>query len=214
MAASEEFWNKRAERYDAKTVKGPNYAKRIERVKAWLHDTAVVLDVGCASAEITLDIAPHVGQIHGIDVSAGMIELARKKASERGIHNARFSRTDPRISPRNIPDDPDLAEGSFDAVTAYSVIHLLEDVPGTLVRLHDLLKPGGKLITETPCIGDWNIGWKMLVKLAMLFGMAPQVVMLKVAELESMIADAGFEVMESKVYNPKSRLQCIMAKKQ
>jgi len=25
--------------------------------------------------------------------------------------------------------------------------------------------------------------------------------------------DAGFEVIESKVHNPKSRLQCIMAKK-
>ena len=47
----------------------------------------------------------------------------------------------------------------------------------------------------------------------MLIGMAPPVVMLKVAELESMSAAPGFEVMESKVHNPKSRFQCIMAKR-
>ena len=28
-----------------------------------------------------------------------------------------------------------------------------------------------------------------------------------------MIAAAGFEVLESKVYNPKSRMHCILARK-
>ena len=205
MPASKNFWDKKAKRYDAQTVKGPNYAKRIERVKAWLEDTDIVLDVGCASAQITLDLAPHLGQIHGIDVSANMIEIATKRAQEAGVHNARFSQLDPA--------DPSLAEASFDAATAYSVLHLVDDVPSTLARLRDLLKPGGTLITETPCIGDWNPLWRILVKLAMLVGMAPPVLTLNVAELESLLAEAGFEVVESTVYNPKSRLQCILARK-
>ena len=205
LPTSKRFWDRQAARYDAKMVKGPNYAKRLERVDAWIEDSGVVLDVGCASGELTLDIAPHVGQIHGIDVSPQMIELARTKADERGIENAHFSSVEPA--------DPSLAEGSFDAITAFSVFHLFEDVPGTLLRLRDLLGPGGILITETPCIGSWNPSWRILVKLAMLIRMAPLVRMLKVAELESMITDTGFDVVESKVYNPKSRMQCIMARK-
>ncbi len=205
MPASKNFWDKRAERYDAKLYKGPNYAARLERAAAVFKDTDNVLDVGCASGEITLDLAPHAGQIRGIDHSANMVEVANTKARERGITNARFEQMEPA--------DPRLAEGAFNAVTAYSLIHLLDDAHATLARLRDLLVPGGHLITETPCLGDWNIVWRVLIKLAMLVGMAPPVLSLKVAELESMIADAGFEVLESKVYNAKSGLQCVLARK-
>ena len=205
MPTSKRFWDKQAARYDAKMVKASNYAKRLERLDAWIEDSGVVLDVGCASGELTLDVAPHVGQIHGIDVSPRMIELARAKAKERGIGNAHFSAVEPA--------DSSLADASFDAITAFSVFHLFEDVPGMLLRLRDLLRPGGVLITETPCLGSWNPGWRILVKLAVLVRMAPFVRVLTVAELESMITDAGFDVVESKVYNPKSRMQCIMARK-
>ncbi len=205
MPASKNFWDKRAERYDAKLYKGPNYAARLERAAAVIKNTDNVLDVGCATGEITLDLARHAGKILGIDHSANMVHVANAKARERGITNARFEQMEPA--------DPRLTEGTFGAVTAYSVIHLLDDVHATLARLGDLLVPGGYLVTETPCLGDWNIVWRILVKLAMFVGMAPPVLSLKVAELESMITDAGFEVLESKVYNPKSGMQCVLARK-
>lgn len=205
MPASEKFWDKRAKRYDAKLVKGPNYAARLKRAAAVFKDIDNVMDVGCASGEITLALARHTRQILGIDHSANMIKVANAKAREYGIINARFEQME--------PDDPRLAQGGFDAITAYSLIHLLDDPAATLARLNDLLVPGGYLITETPCLGDWNIVWRVLVKLAVFVGMAPPVLCLKVTELESMIGDAGFEILESKVYNPKSGLQCILARK-
>ena len=205
MPSSQGFWDKRAARYDAKLHKGPNYAARVERAAAVFEATDSVLDVGCASGEITLDLAPHAGEILGIDHSCRMVDVANAKARERDISNARFEQME--------PEDPRLAEGAFNVVTAYSVIHLLDDVPGTLGRLRDLLVPGGHLVTETPCLGDWRPVWRILVRLAVLVGMAPPVVGLRVAELESMIANAGFEILESKVYNPKSRLHCILARK-
>ena len=205
MPTSEKFWDKHAEKYDAKTVKGPNYAARLDRVAEWAGETGNVLDVGCAAGEITLDIAPRVGAVHGIDISPRMIELASAKATERDIRNAQFSAVDPA--------DSSLGEGTFDAITLFSVFHLVDDVEAMLPRLRDLLRPGGVLITETPCIGSWNPLWRVLVVLAVLTRMAPKVRVLKVDELESMIAAAGFEVEESKVYNPKSRMQCIMARR-
>ena len=205
MSASKNFWDKRANRYDAKLHKGPNYAARLERAAAVLDNTDNVLDVGCATGEITLDLAPYAGQIRGIDHSANMVDVANAKARERGITNVHFEQM--------APADSRLGEGTFNAVTAYSLIHLLDDAPATLARLRDLLVPGGHLITETPCLGDWNLVWRVLVKLAILVGMAPPVLSLKVAKLQSMIADAGFEVLERKVYNAKSGLQCILARK-
>ena len=206
MPESKQFWDKRAKKYDAKIVKGSNYAARLERVDNWLDDSANVLDVGCASGEITLDLAPHVGQILGIDVSPKMTEIANRRAHERGIENARFN--------PYVPEDPNLAEESFDGITMYSVIHVYGDPPASLRRLHDLLNRDGLLITETPCLGSWFFGWRLVVKLALLFRLVPLVHSFSVAELESMITDAGFEVVESKVYNPKSRMQCILARKQ
>lgn len=205
MPNSSDFWDRRAARYDAKLYKGPNYAARLERAAAVFGDNANVLDVGCASGEITLDLAAHAGQILGIDHSLNMVEAARGKARERGIANARFEQMQ--------AGDERLKEGSFDAITIYSVLHLVDDAPTTLSRLRDLLVPGGHLLTETPCLGDWNICWRVLVKLAVLVGMAPPILRLKVAQLEQMIADAGFEVIESKVYNPKSGMHCILGRK-
>jgi 2-polyprenyl-3-methyl-5-hydroxy-6-metoxy-1,4-benzoquinol methylase len=205
MPTSQDFWDKRADRYDAKLYKGPNYAARLERAAAVFRATDSVLDVGCASGEITLDLAPHVQEILGIDHSSRMVEAANAKARARSIRNARFEQME--------PDDPRLAEGAFNVVTAYSVVHLLDDVPAQLGRLRDLLVPGGHLITETPCLDDWNVVWRVLIRLAVLVAMVPPIVGLRAAELESMITNAGFEILDSEVYNPKSRLHCILARK-
>jgi len=205
VPASTSFWNKRAARYDAKLNKGPNYAARLKRAAAVFGDNASVLDVGCATGEITLDLAPHVGKILGIDHAPKMIEMATAKARDRNVGNARFEAM--------APDDPRLGEGTFDAITTYSVIHLLDDVPGTLARFRDLLVPGGHLMTETPCLRDWNPLWRLLLRAVVLVRVVPPIVGLRTAELESMITNAGFEIIDSKVYNPKSRQHCILARK-
>ena len=48
---------------------------------------------------------------------------------------------------------------------------------------------------------------------AVLLGTAPPISSLTQPQLESMIANAGFEIVDSKVYNPKSRQRCVLARK-
>ena len=82
--ASDKFWNKKSVGYDERTPpKGPNYAARLERAGAVLSADSRVLDVGCATGEITLDLAARCGSIVGIDTAEQMIELARGKAQQR-----------------------------------------------------------------------------------------------------------------------------------
>ena len=205
MPSSKNFWNKRAHKYDRKLYKGPNFAARLERAAEAFGENANVLDVGCATGEITLDNAKHAKQILGIDHAPRMTDVANAKARDRGIDNARFE-------PINA-SDPSLEAQSFDAITVYSVFHLVDDVPSILARLHTLLKPGGHLITETPVLGDWHILWRILIKAMVLLRFAPKITALKLADLEAMFNTAGFDILESKVHNPKSGMHCITARK-
>ena len=205
MPTSIKFWNKRAHKYDRKLYKGPNYAARLERAAAVFGENANVLDVGCATGEITLDLAQHAGQILGIDHAVNMTDAGNAKAKERGIGNCRFEPWD--------ANDPSLAPGSFDVVTNYSLLHLVDDPKATIHRFHELLKPGGHLLTEAPLLGDWNPLWRVLIGLAVFVGMCPKIDALKLIQLEKMIANTGFEVLDSSVYNPKSGMHCILARK-
>lgn len=89
MSAS--FWDKRARSYDDKIKEHDSlYESTIDSTNSLLADSDVVLDFGCGSGEMSLDIAPHVQRVHGIDVSAKMIELARQKTRDRQVDNVHF----------------------------------------------------------------------------------------------------------------------------
>ena len=205
MPTSLAFWDKVAERYDRKTVKGPNYVARIERASAWIGPGASVLDAGCAGGQITLDLAGHVGRVLGIDLSPKLIEIARARRAELGVGNARFEAI--------TAEDPSLSPGTFDAITAFSLLHLVDDQSATLRRFHELLKPGGTLIVELPCKEDIGLPLRLLIKAMTLVGKAPVVRVYSEAENRAMFEDAGFEVREIKVYNPKSMSRSVLARR-
>ncbi|MBX2851247.1 MAG: class I SAM-dependent methyltransferase [Phycisphaeraceae bacterium] len=203
MPTSHAFWDKVAEKHDRKTVKGPNYAARIERAATWIGPGASVLDVGCATGQITLDLAGRVGQVLGIDLSSKMIEIARARREELGVTNASFEVI--------AAEDPSLKPGTFDAITAYSLLHLVDDQPATLRRLCELLKPDGVLIVELPCKEDIRLHVRALVKVMTFIGKAPVVRLYSEAQNRAMFADAGFEVREVRIYNPKSKNRGVWA---
>jgi len=206
MQPTDIFWDKKSKKYDD-TIKnhGAIYEKRIQKTKSLLKETDVVLDFACATGEIGLDVASHVQQVHGIDLSEKMIELANKKARERQIDNISFSRID--------AFDQRLASHSFSAVMAFNIFHLLDDAPKVLDRLHDLLAPSGLLISETPCLGERNWIIRSLIKFAVTVGLAPMILDLKVADLESLVSSRNFKILETKIWDEKNGVQWILARK-
>lgn len=207
MPASQSFWDKAAEKYDRKTVKGPNYAARLDRAANWLGSTAKVLDVGCAGGQITLDLAPRIGSIHGIDISPKLIEIAKHRAAEDANTAGCVSFEAVSV------EDVSLDGQSFDGITAYSVLHLVEDAPATLQCFARLLKPGGVLIAEVPCLEDIPWYFRMLIPMMTLLGKAPVVQLYPQATYRTMFEQAGFEIREIKVYNPASMNRSILAYK-
>ncbi|MEM1355259.1 MAG: class I SAM-dependent methyltransferase [Planctomycetota bacterium] len=205
MPSHESFWDKIADKYDRRTVKGPNYAARLDRVAGWVGPEARVLDVGCAGGQISIDLAKRVGSVHGIDVGGRLIALARQRAQREGVGGVTFTK---------IPIEDSMLDGkSYDAITAFAVLHLVDDCAATLARMHEVLRPGGRLIIEVPYIGDWGLPIRALIRGMQLVGKAPPIHFFKQAQFEAMLRDTGFQIEESKVYNPKARQQYLLVRK-
>src|SRR5512139_1682785 len=116
---SETMWDKLASNWDTPGVSlGENDIKIIEKAKKYLNANAVILDYGCATGSIAIEMAGIVEEVHGIDLSSNMIEIAKRKAAERKIKSIDFRHA--------TIFDESLKKESFDLILALSIVHLLE----------------------------------------------------------------------------------------
>jgi SAM-dependent methyltransferase len=98
-----------------------------------------VLSLGCGIGDTELLLAPHVGEVTGIDLSPAAIRQARADAAALGIGNARF-------------EEGTSVAGRFDAIIAIFFLHHLpdEELAALPVRLKDQLSPGGVFYSLDP----------------------------------------------------------------
>ncbi len=190
MNKSEKFWDRLAKNYDMGSKKDKRgHIKAVERIKKHLNESDSVLDYGCATGTLALDLADSVNAIHGIDISAKMINAAKRKAGERKIENIDFA--------QSTLFDAKHKEESFNVILAFNVLHLLEDTRSVVRRINELLVPGGLFISTTVCLGDRksliSIGLSLLEKL----GIAPYIECFKISELEDLVASQGFQILET-----------------
>jgi SAM-dependent methyltransferase len=107
------------------------------REELGLDGTGNLLDVGCASGQLTLLLAPLFRSVTGIDASTGMIAAARARAGRAGMTGIRWLRM------RAEDISPGL--GLFRAVTFAQSFHWLNrPVVGRAIR--DVLEPGGSCV--------------------------------------------------------------------
>jgi len=205
MNKSERFWDKTASQYDQIESKDEQtYINIIKRTKTHLKISDVVLDYGCGTGLIANEISEYVKGIYAIDISSNMIEIAEKKAKERNIANINYAHT-------TIFDER-YKKGSFDVILAFHVLHLLEDEPIVLQRMNELLKPGGLLISATPCVGE-KIFLRSLLFLAGRVGLAPKIRSFKMRNLVDTIEKGNFSIVESDCLKKSSQEYFIVARK-
>jgi ubiquinone/menaquinone biosynthesis C-methylase UbiE len=206
MRDSAEFWDKRADRYSQRPVKDlESYDRTLECTRKHLSAGDDVLEVGCGTGTTALLLAPSVRQITASDVSSRMIEIAREKALVQNVRNVRFVRASVFAE--------DLERGSFDVVMGFNLLHLLEDIPGAVRRISQLLKPGGLFISKTVCLAEQSRLWSLVLAVMKALGLAPYVRCLKLAELEDIVTGAGFEIIETGLYPPSPPSRFIVARK-
>jgi len=124
-----------AARFDAELAAKPFDRALLERFGAVLDSVSVVVDLGCGPGHVGASLAPALGRVVGVDLSAGMLAQARRRHPRVTVVQGDL---------RNLP----LADGVADgAVCFYSLIHLRRpEVGGALGEIHRVLRPGGSVL--------------------------------------------------------------------
>jgi len=143
-----EFWDAQAASFDEE----PDHGLLDPEVRAaWAEvllpemprAPARVVDLGCGTGSVTLLLARAGHDVHGVDLSDGMVAAARAKVGA----SARVSRGDAA--------DPPFEPTSVDVVFARHVLWALPDPDTAVARWVRLLRPGGRLVLVE---GLWSTG--------------------------------------------------------
>lgn len=107
---------------------------------------ARVADLGCGTGTLSVLLAEQGYAVHGIDLSAEMVDAARAKADAAGV-GATFAQGDVAR--------PGLPPGGFDVALSRHVLWAMPEPSVALQRWIDLLAPGGRLVLVE---GRWSTG--------------------------------------------------------
>ena len=125
---------------------GPEFQKMLARRSSAICATHLLphlqsglrlLDLGCGPGTISVGLADAVapGELHGIDMEASQIEMARAAASAGGHENAHFRVGDATALPYE--------DASFDVVHCHALLTHVPDTQAVLAEAKRVLKPGG-----------------------------------------------------------------------
>jgi cyclopropane-fatty-acyl-phospholipid synthase len=112
-----------------------------------------LLDVGCGWGSLALHAATHYGvDVVGVTLSNQQANLARKRMAEAGL----TERVDIRVQ-----DYRDIDDGPFDAIASVGMAEHVggAELPGYTARLHDLLRPGGRLLNHAIAWSGGPVTW-------------------------------------------------------
>ncbi len=105
-----------------------------------------ILDFGCGPGSISMGLAKAVapGELHGVDMEASQVEMARAAAAAGRHGNAFFQTADVTELP--------FEDGSFDVAHCHAVLMHVPDTKAALAEVKRVLKPQG-LISAREMIG-------------------------------------------------------------
>jgi SAM-dependent methyltransferase len=202
MTATVAFWDRIADRYAARPIKDvAAYEAMLDAAARQLKPTDTVLEIGCGTGSTAIRLAPHAGSWIATDFSAEMLRIAKAKPASDTL---RFVRADAESA---------FDGGPFDVICAFQVLHLVDDLPGLLARIHAHLKPGGLLIAKTWCFADMGLHLRGLFLILRAFNLFPPARALTKPALRQAIADAGFEIAEERVFGKNPHGPFMVAKR-
>ena len=115
----------------------PELAIRLLRIQKG----STVADVGAGSGNITIRLAKAVGpmgKVYANDIQPGMLEILQKNVGKAKLTNV--------VPVLGAFDDPKLPAESIDLAIMVDVYHEFSEPQKMLRRMHESLKPGGRLV--------------------------------------------------------------------
>ena len=138
------FYDERSEDYDDSNNShhAQEYIKRAE-----LKEGETVLDLACGTGLVTLLAKKQVrrGRVVGVDISNGMLEVARRKTRQQGLDITYIEHDITDLSGLDLLPEP--TQG-FDVITCASALVLLKVSLCAVKHWASLLAPNGRLLTD------------------------------------------------------------------
>ncbi|SFE52893.1 methyltransferase type 11 [Trichococcus pasteurii] len=107
-----------------------------------------VLDVGCGTGIFSMKLAEKGCIVTGIDVSEGMLKVAREKAAEKKL---------PIFYHQMDATDLAFEDGAFDAVLTMAAVEFIEDTARAVEEMFRVVKNSGQLLIGTiNADSDWG----------------------------------------------------------
>ena len=155
--------------------------RELDALLGVLDDGAAVLDIGCGAGVPVARALSERFNVTGVDISDGMIELARAN-----VQAGRFIRADIM----SVAFDP----STFDAITAfYSIFHIPRgEHPVLFQQIHEWLRPGGYLLCLLPRYDEETY-------LDEFFGSTMYWSSYAVEDYERQLTEVGFDILEMSI---------------
>jgi SAM-dependent methyltransferase len=129
-----DLWAENADRFDAGVAR---YLRPFLDATA-VEPTAHVLDVGCGNGLTTCEAARLAASATGVDLSARMLDLARRRAAADRLTNVSFVQADVQVA--------DLGEARYDRVISRNGVMFFGDPVAAFANLAHALKPDGRMV--------------------------------------------------------------------
>lgn len=144
MSENIDRFNKAAKEWDSKQTRVTMASKITSQIikNIPLKSEHTVMDFGCGTGLVGLNIAPLVKKLIGVDISGDMINTFKTKAIEQGLYN---------IESKQIDEHSMLDFYNLDAIVSAMTLHHIKNSRYTFNNFANSLKSGGYL-----CIADLN----------------------------------------------------------
>ncbi len=194
------YWDKLSPGYDRFMKKHWRiyWSSLLDKISNDVEAGDTVLEVACGTGFVALKIAERASKVSGIDISALMIDEAKKKIREKDLDNVEFF----------VEDAYSLHFGNdvFDTVICNNALQNMKYPQKALVEIKRVLKPGGRFIGTVVGFGDAPI-YKMLFTVFKPFIKLPVFHKFNLYEMAEMIKDPGFSIVNEEILkNPKDMM--------
>jgi phosphatidylethanolamine/phosphatidyl-N-methylethanolamine N-methyltransferase len=180
-----DYWNRHAARYDTSMrLFGGPMPRALDLTAEAVRGAEHVLEIAAGTGLVTERIARVAARVTATDYAEGMVEALRARVERAGLANVTCMQADVHALP--------FAPGTFDAVVAANVLHLLPDLAGALAAMVRAVRPGGVVVVPTFCHAETRLGG-VVSRLLGLTGF-PGARRLTVAELVAAVEAAGVSV--------------------
>ena len=123
-------------------IERKNLAK--DFLQKYTRTNALVLDAGCGTGVVALEILDMGYRVYGIDIADSMIQRAKELRAMAGIHKEKWELATSELKEAHFEDE------SFEAILALGFLEYQTDEVAVLREMNRILKPGGCLVISGP----------------------------------------------------------------